>query len=82
MSTAKAHSTTPTAPEVTKRIAYNPENRDYDCFVAFDGDQEQYIGSAPSHSAGETICNTFVYDYYIDTFTPEKAVALLRMEVA
>jgi hypothetical protein len=74
MSTTSAHSTTAPAPEITKRIAYNCDNHDYDCFVTFDGDEEQYIGSALTQSAAETVCNTFVYDYYCDINTPEKAV--------
>jgi hypothetical protein len=64
-------------PEITKRIAYNRDNRDYDCYVAIDGGEERYIGSAGTYGQAEKTCNTFVFDYYEDSNTPEKAVAVL-----
>lgn len=71
------------APEVTKRTAYNRANKDHDCFVTFDGDEEQYIGSAPTPYAAEAKCDQFVFDYYCDTNTPEKAaIYALAMEAA
>jgi hypothetical protein len=76
MSSTFAHSTTATTPEVSKRIAYNRDTRDYDCLVAIDGGAEQYIGSASTYGQAETTCNTFVYDYYTDANTPEIAVEL------
>lgn len=66
-------------PEITKRIAYN--HGDYDCFVTIDGGAEQYIGSASTYSQGETKCDSFVFDYYTDTNTPEKAAALLLGDI-
>jgi hypothetical protein len=68
-------------PEVTKRIDYNRDTRDYDCLVAIDGGAEQYIGSASTYGRAETKCNTFVFDYYEDNNTPEKA-AEFAMEPA
>jgi hypothetical protein len=56
--------TTAIIPELTKRIAYNKKNRDYDCFIAFDGGDEQYIGSTPTYSAGEKLCSDYAFDYY------------------
>lgn len=63
-------------PEVTKRIAYNKETRDYDCFVAFDGADEQPIGSAGTYGDAEKKCNAYAFDYYTDNHTPEKAVPI------
>jgi hypothetical protein len=42
---------------VEKRIAYNRTTRDYDCYV--DG---RYVGSRPTYSDGETLCNEVAYD--------------------
>jgi hypothetical protein len=78
MSSTYAHSTT--LPELTKRIAYNKDNRDYDCFIAFDGTDEQCIGSAASYGAAEKVCNDYAYDYYNDNHTPEKAVQVALAE--
>ena len=64
-------------PEVNKRIAWNRETKDYDCYISIDGDQEHYIGSAPNHSAAEKTCNDFAFNYYEDNHTPEKAAELV-----
>lgn len=63
--------------DITKRISYNRDTRDYDCYVSIDGDAEQYIGSAPNNGAGEIKCNEYVIAYYEDNHTPEKAAELV-----
>lgn len=55
------------------RIAYNRETRDYDLFVAIDGGAEQYIGSAANHHDGQRRIDAYVFDFYADRHTPEKA---------
>lgn len=77
---ASSYSTTTTAPEITKHVRRNRQNRDYDCFVAFDGEAEQYIGSTPTYDEGLAKCDTFALDYYSDNHTPEKA-AKIAMDV-
>lgn len=67
-------------PEVTKRIAYNKETKDYDCFIAFDGTDEQPIGSASTYGDAEKKCNAYAFDYYNDNHTPEKAVQVALVE--
>ena len=67
-------------PELTKRIAYNRQNRDHDCFIAFDGEAEQYIGSASDYSAAEKVCNDYAYSYYEDNHTPEKAAQVVMTD--
>jgi len=74
MSTTYPHSTT--IPEITKRIAYNRETRDYDCFIAFDGGDEQPIGSASTYGSAEKKCSDYAFDYYNDNHTPEKAAQI------
>jgi hypothetical protein len=69
-----------TTPEITRRIAYNPQTEDYDCFIAIDIDPEQYIGSAPAYPEAVSLCRDYTYHYYEDTHTPEKAVQLALRE--
>lgn len=63
-------------PEVTKRIAWNKQTKDYDCFIAFDGEDEQPIGSASTYGDAEKKCRDYAFDYYSDNHTPEKAVQI------
>jgi hypothetical protein len=63
--------------EVTKRISYNRDGRDYDCYVSIDGDAEQYIGSAATYGQAEVKCNDHAIAYYEDAHTPEKAAELV-----
>jgi len=63
-------------PEVTKRIAWNKKNKDYDCFVSIDGAAEQYIGSREVHGDAEALCRDYAFSYYEDNHTPEKAAAV------
>ncbi len=65
--------TTAIIPELTKRIAYNKAGDNYDCYIAFDGGDEQYIGSAATYGEAEKKCQDFTFDYYSDAHTPEKA---------
>jgi hypothetical protein len=60
-------------PEIAKRIVYNPETRDFDCFISIDEGPEQYIGSAPTHPEAETTCRDYAFHFYSDNHTPEKA---------
>jgi hypothetical protein len=62
--------------EITKRIAYNPETKDYDCFIRVDAGPEQYIGSAPTHPKAEGTCRDYAFQFYSDNSTPEKAALL------
>lgn len=62
---------------ITKRISYNRDTRDYDCYVAIDGDAEQYIGSAATYHAGEVKCHQHVMDYYDIHHTPEQIARLV-----
>lgn len=66
-----------TTPEVTKRIQYNRDTRDYDCFVRIDAGAEQYIGSTPTYGEAESACADYAFDYYIDNCTPEKAATIV-----
>lgn len=66
--------------EITKSIRYNRENRDFDCFVTID-DQEQYIGSTGSYADGEVLCDEYAYNYYIDSWTPERAAQLIMATI-
>ena len=63
--------------DITKRIRYNRDTRDYDCYVAIDGAEEQYIGSAATYHAGEVKCHEHVMDYFEISHTPETAAALV-----
>lgn len=63
-------------PEVTKRIAYDRATGDYNCLIAFDGSDEQPIGSAGTYGDAEKKCNAYAFDYYSDNHTPEKAVQI------
>jgi len=78
MSTAPYSST----PDITKRIAYNPETKDYDCFIRVDAGPEQYIGSAPTHPQAEGTCRDYAYHFYSDNHTPEKAALLTLVDDA
>jgi len=78
MSHTFAHSTTATAPEISKRIAYNRETRDYDCLVAIDGGAEQYIGSASTYSQAEVKRMA----YLDDTRAPTAPLSEYEMELA
>jgi hypothetical protein len=69
-------------PEIAKRIAYNPETKDFDCFIAIDEGPEQYIGSAPTHPQAECTCRDYAYQFYSDTYTPEKAAPFALMDDA
>lgn len=62
--------------DITKRIAFNRDSRDFDCYVTIDG-REEYIGSAPTNGAGEIKCNQYAIAYYEDNHTPEKAAELV-----
>ena len=35
--------TTAILPEIRKRIVYNRQTKDYDCYISIDGDPERYI---------------------------------------
>lgn len=66
--------------DIIKEIKYSRENRDFDCFITIDG-QREYIGSADNYSDGEIKCDEYAYNYYIDSWTPERAAQLI-META
>jgi hypothetical protein len=63
-------------PKTTKRITFNRDSCDFDCFVTIDG-KEDYIGSAPTNHAGEIKCNQYAIAFYEDNHTPEKAASLI-----
>jgi hypothetical protein len=46
---------------IEKRVSFNRDNRDFDCFVSIDGD-EQYIGSRGTHTIATAFCDSYVYD--------------------
>jgi hypothetical protein len=67
-------------PEITKRIAYNSETKDFDCFIRVDAGPEQYIGSASTHPEAEGTCRDYAFQFYSDNHTPEKAALLALVD--
>lgn len=66
-----------TMTEITKRIRYNSDTHDYDCWVSFDGASEEYIGSARTYALAELKLHEYALNYYADNATPETAAALV-----
>ncbi len=63
--------------DIAKAIKYDRETKDYACSISIDGGAAQIIGYAPNYSAGEKLCNDYVFDYLSDTHTHETAAQLL-----
>lgn len=62
--------------EITKRISYNKDTRDFDVFITID-EVEDYIGSASTYGQAEVKANQYAICYYEDNHTPEKAAELV-----
>lgn len=66
--------TTTTAP--TRRIAYNRLDRDYSCFIIFEDEHEEPIGNASTFHDAELKCDEYLFNFFVDNHTPEKAAAI------
>jgi hypothetical protein len=62
--------------EIEKQVVYRREDRDFDAYVVIDG-ARQYIGSRLTRIEAERLCDDYVFDYYADSYTPEKAAAVV-----
>lgn len=60
--------------EPTTLITYN--GADYTCTVEIDG-TEHDIGTAPNYSDGYALCEEYLYQHWIDTWTPEMVAKLV-----
>lgn len=75
MSATISHSTT-----ITKRIAYNPATKDYDCFLTVNG-VEQPIGSKPTYHDAEVHCDHTAHDVTFDLPPPDPLTPATIAEV-
>lgn len=62
--------------DIAKDIRWDRTTKDFTVSVIIDG-ASQYIGSRQSRMDAETLANGFVFDYLVDSNTPETAAELL-----